>query len=236
MITGIAPTGSSTPPICAAAEMWQFLPICAQLPTSACESTMVPSPTYAPALMYIGGMQVTPRPTKQPSRMLEPPGTMRTPLLRRELLAPGKWTYRKTAAASHRSTCRRCRPCETPAGCPSSPRRSRASRVRGRIRLGRADSPRSARFELLEKSEMFFGVRLGLFVERAFDLSLQRAHSPRLQEVRAASSTFSIFARFSGLGAHMGRRNTGSSSPISPIAAFTGIGFDSTKLMSISGR
>ena len=30
--------------------------------------------------MYIGGMQVTPLPTKQPSRMLEPPGTMRTPL------------------------------------------------------------------------------------------------------------------------------------------------------------
>ena len=24
MITGIAPTGSSTPPICAAAEMWQL--------------------------------------------------------------------------------------------------------------------------------------------------------------------------------------------------------------------
>ena len=62
MITGSAPTGSSTPPICAAAEMWQFLPTCAQLPTSACESIMVPSPTYAPALMYIGGMQVTPLP------------------------------------------------------------------------------------------------------------------------------------------------------------------------------
>ena len=61
-ITGSAPTGSSTPPIWLAAEMWQFLPTCAQLPTSACESTMVPSPTYAPALMYIGGMQVTPLP------------------------------------------------------------------------------------------------------------------------------------------------------------------------------
>src|SRR5580704_12183492 len=68
MITGSAPTGSSTPPICAAAEMWQFLPIWAQLPTSACESTMVPSPTHAPALMYIGGMQVTLLPMKHPSR------------------------------------------------------------------------------------------------------------------------------------------------------------------------
>ena len=30
--------------------------------------------------MYIGGMQVTPLPMKQPSRILDPPGTMRTPL------------------------------------------------------------------------------------------------------------------------------------------------------------
>src|SRR5271156_70267 len=41
---------------------------------------MVWSPTYAPTLMNMGGMQVAPLPTKQPSRMLEPPGTMRTPL------------------------------------------------------------------------------------------------------------------------------------------------------------
>src|SRR5205823_2009821 len=79
-ITGSAPTGSSTPPICVAAEIWQFRPICAQLPTSACESTIVPSATYAPALMYMGGMQVTPLPTKHPSRMLDPPGTILTPL------------------------------------------------------------------------------------------------------------------------------------------------------------
>src|SRR5436853_6462008 len=29
--------------------------------------------------MYIGGMQVTPRPTKQPSLILEPPGTILIP-------------------------------------------------------------------------------------------------------------------------------------------------------------
>ena len=55
-------TGSSTPPICAAAEIWQCFPTCAQLPTSACESIMVPSPTYAPTFTNIGGMQITPRP------------------------------------------------------------------------------------------------------------------------------------------------------------------------------
>src|SRR5579885_943679 len=78
-MTGEALTGSSTPPIWLAAEIWQFAPTCAQLPTSACESIIVPSPTQEPVLMYMGGMQVTPLPTKQPSRMLDPPGTMRTP-------------------------------------------------------------------------------------------------------------------------------------------------------------
>jgi hypothetical protein len=60
MITGIAPTGSMTPPICAAALRWTRAPICAHEPTSACESTSVPAPTYAPMLTYIGGMQITP--------------------------------------------------------------------------------------------------------------------------------------------------------------------------------
>src|ERR1700733_3401795 len=77
--TGCAPTGSSTPPICALAEIWQFFPTCAQLPIRAFESTSVPSSTYAPTLIYIGGMQTTPLPIKLPSRMLEPPGTIRTP-------------------------------------------------------------------------------------------------------------------------------------------------------------
>src|SRR5215471_12509389 len=78
MMTGSAPTGSSTPPICAAADMWQRLPICAQLPISACESTMVDSSTKAPTLINIGGMHTTPAPTYDPSRILDPPGTTRT--------------------------------------------------------------------------------------------------------------------------------------------------------------
>ena len=45
MITGVALTGSSTPPICAAALRWTRFPIWAQLPTSAWESTIVPSST-----------------------------------------------------------------------------------------------------------------------------------------------------------------------------------------------
>ena len=54
-------------------------PTCAHDPINACESTSVPSRTYAPMLMYIGGMQTTDRATYAPSRIVEPPGTMRMP-------------------------------------------------------------------------------------------------------------------------------------------------------------
>src|SRR5262249_20760019 len=49
-------------------------------------------------------------------------------------------------------------------------------------------------------------------------------------------STFAIFCFDSGFGETIGRRYTSSSRPIAAIAAFTGIGFASTKLISISGR
>ena len=42
MITGSACSGSSTPPMPTPPEMWQFLPICAQEPTVAQVSTIVP--------------------------------------------------------------------------------------------------------------------------------------------------------------------------------------------------
>src|SRR5436305_6641259 len=79
MTTGTAPTGSSTPPTCAAADRCTRLPTCAHEPTSAWLSIIVPSSTYAPALTYIGGMQTTPGARYAPSRTEEPPGTMRTP-------------------------------------------------------------------------------------------------------------------------------------------------------------
>src|ERR687884_2126967 len=79
MMTGTAPTGSSTPPTCAAADRCTRLPICAHEPTSAWLSIIVPSPTYAPALTYIGGMHTTPGARYAPSLTEEPPGTIRTP-------------------------------------------------------------------------------------------------------------------------------------------------------------
>src|SRR3982074_488903 len=78
-ITGNAPTGSSTPPTWAAAERWTRLPTCAHEPTNAWLSIILAASTYAPTFTYIGGMQITPDATYAPSRMLDPPGTMRTP-------------------------------------------------------------------------------------------------------------------------------------------------------------
>src|SRR5579872_7292174 len=78
IITGAAFTGSNTPPICAAALRCTRLPICAHEPTSACESTIVPSSTYAPTLMNMGGMQMTEGATYEPTRTDDPPGTTRT--------------------------------------------------------------------------------------------------------------------------------------------------------------
>src|SRR5262249_60059816 len=65
-------------------------------------------------------------------------------------------------------------------------------------------------------------------------------------ELAAATATFSnisndsrtarILCRFSAFGATIGSLQTGSNNPIKLIAAFTGIGFDSTKLISINAR
>ena len=50
MIVGFACSGSSTPPMPTPPERWTFFPICAQEPTVAQVSTIVPSPTQAPRL------------------------------------------------------------------------------------------------------------------------------------------------------------------------------------------
>src|SRR6478735_4347897 len=77
MITGPACSGSSTPPMPAPPEMWQFLPICAQEPTVAQVSTMVPEPTYAPRLTK-DGISTTPGAMKAERRTTQP-GTARKP-------------------------------------------------------------------------------------------------------------------------------------------------------------
>ena len=48
IIVGLACKGSNTPPIPTPPERWTFLPICAQDPTVAHVSTIVPESTYAP--------------------------------------------------------------------------------------------------------------------------------------------------------------------------------------------
>src|SRR6267154_2034286 len=67
--------------------------------------------------------------------------------------------------------------------------------------------------------------------ELQFDLATWTL-SMRLRDSRTAR----MRARFSGLGETSGRRQTGWRRPISASADFTGMGLDSTKLMSIKAR
>ena len=60
MMVGPACIGSSTPPIPTPPDRCTFLPICAQEPTVAQPSTMLPSSTYAP-MFTKDGISTTPR-------------------------------------------------------------------------------------------------------------------------------------------------------------------------------
>src|SRR4029078_6924834 len=80
-LTGPPCNGSSTPPMPAPPEMWQFLPICAQEPTVAQVSTMAPLSTYAPRLTK-DGISTTPGAMNAERRTTQP-GTARNPDLRK---------------------------------------------------------------------------------------------------------------------------------------------------------
>ena len=80
MIVGLACIGSSTPPIPAPAEMWQLVPTCAQEPTEAQVSIIVPSPTLAPMFTKLG-ISTTFLPICAPRRTIAP-GTARIPAAR----------------------------------------------------------------------------------------------------------------------------------------------------------
>ena len=71
-------------------------------------------------------MQTTPRPMYEPSRMLEPPGTMRIPSAG-VIARTGYVDLSMNGWRARRWTCRRPRPCETRAGFLFSPKHSRAS-------------------------------------------------------------------------------------------------------------
>ena len=77
MITGLACTGSNTPPIPTPPARWTFLPICAHEPTVTHVSTIVPPPTRAP-IFTNEGIRTQPRSIWLPLRT-RACGTTRTP-------------------------------------------------------------------------------------------------------------------------------------------------------------
>ena len=108
------------------------------------------------------------------------------------------------------------------------------ARGRSCIRLRRANAAVvQPVLEFLEKPQVLAVIAFGSVVEERLNLLLQHACLPRRPK---HSSTPRIFSSFSGCGAQRGSRHTGSSSPMAAIAAFTGMGFDSMKFTSISGR
>src|SRR5271167_47194 len=118
---------------------------------------------------------------------------------------------------------------------------------RGSIRLRRANfAAIYGVLELAEEPEVFFvvlsrrPVKPSLYLLRQHALPHAAAWAVTSGRVAVLSrSSDSITARmrasFSAFGVTSGRRHTASSKPISAMAAFTGMGFDSTKFTSISG-
>src|ERR1700750_394477 len=80
MMVGAACNGSSTPPRPAPPEIWQCAPTCAQDPTVAQVSIIVPSPTRAPTLTKLGS-STAPLAMKA-DRRTTAPGTARKPAAR----------------------------------------------------------------------------------------------------------------------------------------------------------
>src|SRR5580692_8227638 len=121
------------------------------------------------------------------------------------------------------------------------------TRRRGNIRLRRAHfAAINGVLELAEEPEMFFVVLSRWLVEQSLNLLRQHAlfHAAAWAVARVCvaacsrssdSKTARMRVSLSAFGATSGRRHTASSKPICAMAAFTGIGFDSTKFTSISG-
>src|ERR1051326_8775003 len=80
MTTGRLPIGSSTPPIGAAADKCTRYPVCAHEPTSACESIIVSSSTYAPTFTNAGGIITTFLPQLPPTTTSSSMTTGRLPI------------------------------------------------------------------------------------------------------------------------------------------------------------
>ena len=114
-MTGSACNGSSTPPMPAPPEIWQFLPIWAQEPTVAQVSTIVPSSTYAPRFTK-HGISTTPRAMKAERRTMQF-GTARNPAWRNRL-SPQPSNFEGTLSHQFVS-----RPGPPPIGCMSFSRK-----------------------------------------------------------------------------------------------------------------
>ena len=106
----------------------------------------------------------------------------------------------------------------------------------GTVRLGRTNLARVQRLlEALEEIEMLVGVCLQVFRRTSFSISACM-HAPAGQQSQAFPAPFRSSRDWPDSAGTMAGATPAPAIPSAPCAAFTGIGFDSTKFTSISGR
>jgi len=162
--------------------------------------------------------------------MLEPPGTMRTPSAAVNARAIGGLVKERLLHGSmDMSAIAPMRKADEnslldPRVCPPTG-------FCGGVWFGCADFPAiQPGLEIAEKPEVFFFVASRGFVKQTLNLRRQHEPSAQVRVIRERADACPI----SSFGGTSGKRHTGLSKPISANAAFTGIGFDSTKLISMS--
>ena len=149
--------------------------------------------------------------------MLEPPGTMRTPLSAVESLhRVGGLVEPRLPRGVDRHVDDRAQ-AEAEQDALLHPAVDAPAGLRAGVGLGRADCAAvQARFEFVKEAEVLFGVLRRLVVEDFFDSLTKHSRVP------GRPAPDGIFASVAGCGAHIGSRHTGSQRPIIAIAAFTG--------------
>ena len=236
-MTGSAPTGSITPPICAAALRCTRLPICAHDPTSACES--------------IERALVDVRADVDEHRRHADRRSARRTRRRESSIRRARCGRRRRGRASSASSCpcRRTATCRGRPTCPTVSPKRKPSRMPcltqvltrqpdGDAASGSAarTSPRpSARCSSKNASRaaaLVGGRRLRRRATR-FARAMQVAHARAPWTTIGRPNAFiaaRIFSCDAGFGGTIGSRYVSSHRPIAAIANFTGPGLDSTKL------
>ena len=238
-MTGSAPTGSMTPPICAAARQVHAL---ADLRARSDERVRIDERSLADVRADVDEHRRHADDAAIDERAFANRRSARHDAhagVERRASSAASCPCRRTASGRDRRTRRRCRRSGSRAECPASPRCSRASRTassdpaRRRAPRPRSSSARSSTNAVARGGLVRAGAlrRTGCAIVSA---RLTRALRPR-PAGRDPSAPPAPCPSTPARGGTIGSRNTSSHRPIAAIANFTGPGLDSTKLTCMIG-